>query len=55
MSEGFASTEAGRQLIFDEYGEYRGEDSSVFLDVVVSDNDVNAPQNLILEQHDFIG
>ena len=55
VSEGFASTEAGRQLIFDEYGEYRGEDSAVFLDVVVSDNDVNAPRNLIREQHDIIG
>ena len=55
VSEEYAATEAGRRLLFDDDGNYRGDYSAVFLDVVVSDNDVRAPENFIKEQHSIIG
>lgn len=55
VSEEYAATEAARRLLFDDAGNFRGEDSAVFLDVVVADNDVRAPSNLIKEQHSILG
>lgn len=55
VSEEYAAIEAGRRLMYDDDGKYRGDDSAVFLDLVVADNDVRAPNNLIKEQHDIIG
>ncbi len=53
--EDYAASEAARRLILDDDGNYRGDDSAVFLDIVVSDNDVNAPTNFIQAQCDIIG
>ena len=55
VSEEYAAIEAGRRLLLDDNGDYRGDDSAVFLNVVVSDNDVNAPTNFIREQYEIIG
>lgn len=55
VSEEYAAIEAGRRLILDDDGNYRGDDSAVFLDVIVADNDVRAPSNLIKAQHDIMG
>ena len=55
ISEEYAAGEAARRLLLDDEGNYRGDNSAVFLDICVSDNDVNAPKHFIKEQHDIIG
>ena len=40
--------------VFAISGAYRGDDSAVFLDIVVSDNDIRAPAKPIKEQHGII-
>ena len=52
--EEYAAVKAGRRLLLDDEGNYRGDDSAVFLDIFVADNDVRAPMNLIKEQFDVI-
>ena len=53
-SEEYAALEAGRRLLLDDTGAYRGDNFAVFLDIVVSNNDVRAPAKLIKEQHGII-
>lgn len=54
-AEEHEAAKAARDLLFDKHGNPRDASTSVFLDVVVADNDTSGPQGLIKGQHDIIG
>ena len=54
-SEEHMAKDAARNLLLDKDGNYRGDDTAVFLSKVHSDNDTRAPNNFIQTQNDIIG
>eukprot|EP00562_Extubocellulus_spinifer_P035642 CAMPEP_0178683350 /NCGR_PEP_ID=MMETSP0699-20121125/2262_1 /TAXON_ID=265572 /ORGANISM="Extubocellulus spinifer, Strain CCMP396" /LENGTH=540 /DNA_ID=CAMNT_0020327949 /DNA_START=236 /DNA_END=1858 /DNA_ORIENTATION=+ len=50
-----SAEQAAEEFLLNDAGEYRGDDTAIFLDEVVSDNDTRAPNKFIAKQAEIIG
>ena len=48
-------TDISRQLLFDDSGKPRGEDTAVFVSHLVADNDTRGPNNFMRTQTEIMG
>eukprot|EP00984_Skeletonema_dohrnii_P022599 scaffold11702_cov157-Skeletonema_dohrnii-CCMP3373.AAC.2 len=54
-AEEYQATDAARELLIDDDGNYRGDDTAIFCGSISADNDTRSPNNFIRAQADIIG